>query len=62
MSIDVEAPLQGTIIYMRNLDVPGVLGRVGTVLGQHNVNIANFSLGRAAAGAGAGGSGGGAGG
>ena len=26
--------------------MPGVVGRVGTVLGQHNVNIANFSLGR----------------
>jgi D-3-phosphoglycerate dehydrogenase len=44
--IDVEAPLEGTFIYLRNLDVPGVVGRVGTVLGQHNVNIANFSLGR----------------
>jgi len=45
--IDVEAPLQGNIIYMRNKDVPGVIGRVGTVLGEHGVNIANFSLGRA---------------
>jgi D-3-phosphoglycerate dehydrogenase len=45
--IDVEAPLQGNIIYMRNRDVPGVIGRVGTVLGKHSVNIANFSLGRA---------------
>ena len=44
--ISVEAPLEGTFIYLRNLDVPGVVGRVGTVLGQHNVNIANFSLGR----------------
>jgi D-3-phosphoglycerate dehydrogenase / 2-oxoglutarate reductase len=44
--IHVEAPLQGNVIYLRNLDVPGVIGRVGTVLGQHNVNIANFSLGR----------------
>ncbi len=45
--IQVEAPLQGNVIYLRNLDVPGVVGRVGTALGQHNVNIANFSLGRA---------------
>src|SRR5580704_16392994 len=44
--IDVEAPLEGNVIYLRNLDVPGVIGRVGTVLGKHNVNIANFSLGR----------------
>ncbi len=45
--IHVEAPLEGNVIYLRNIDVPGVVGRVGTVLGQHNVNIANFSLGRA---------------
>jgi len=44
--IHVEAPLEGNVIYLRNIDVPGVVGRVGTVLGQHNVNIANFSLGR----------------
>jgi len=44
--IHVEAPLEGNVVYLRNLDVPGVIGRVGTVLGQHNVNIANFSLGR----------------
>jgi D-3-phosphoglycerate dehydrogenase len=44
--IHVEAPLEGNMIYLRNLDVPGVVGRVGTAMGQHNVNIANFSLGR----------------
>jgi D-3-phosphoglycerate dehydrogenase / 2-oxoglutarate reductase len=44
--IHVEAPLEGNVIYLRNLDVPGVVGRIGTVLGQHNTNIANFSLGR----------------
>ena len=48
--IHVEATLEGNVIYLRNLDVPGVIGRVGTVLGQHNVNIANFSLGRSEAG------------
>jgi D-3-phosphoglycerate dehydrogenase len=31
---------------MKNDDVPGVIGHVGTVLGKHNINIANFSLGR----------------
>ncbi len=46
--IHVEAPLEGNVIYLRNLDVPGVVGRVGTVLGQHSINIANFSLGRGA--------------
>jgi len=49
--IHVEAPLEGNVIYLRNIDVPGVVGRVGTVLGKHNINIANFSLGRGKAGA-----------
>ena len=44
--VDVEAPLEGNLIYLRNRDVPGVVGSVGTVLGEHGVNIANFSLGR----------------
>ncbi len=44
--IDVEAPLERDLIYLRNRDVPGVIGKVGTILGQHKINIANFSLGR----------------
>ena len=42
----VEAPLEGTLIIIRNDDRPGVIGAVGTVLGRHGVNIANFALGR----------------
>jgi D-3-phosphoglycerate dehydrogenase len=45
--IDIEAPLHGTLIVIRNQDVPGVVGRIGTILGQHGLNIANFALGRA---------------
>jgi len=41
-----EAPLSGHLIYMKNQDVPGVIGHVGMVLGRNNINIANFSLGR----------------
>ena len=48
--IDVEAPLEGTLLVCRNLDVPGVIGRIGTILGQQGVNIANFALGRERAG------------
>ncbi|HKU25603.1 MAG TPA: phosphoglycerate dehydrogenase [Candidatus Sulfotelmatobacter sp.] len=44
--IDVEAPLERNLIYMRNRDVPGVIGRVGTILGEESINIADFSLGR----------------
>lgn len=44
--IHVEAPLEGSLIFLKNYDVPGVIGRIGTLLGEHKVNIANFSLGR----------------
>ena len=44
--IDVEAPLERHLIYLRNRDVPGVIGKVGTILGEHKINIADFSLGR----------------
>jgi D-3-phosphoglycerate dehydrogenase len=45
-NIDIEAPLKGFLLLIRNQDVPGVIGRVGTLLGKHNINIANFALGR----------------
>jgi D-3-phosphoglycerate dehydrogenase len=41
-----EAALSGFLIFMKNQDVPGVIGHVGTVLGRNSINIANFSLGR----------------
>ena len=44
--IAVEAPLEGTMIVVRNNDQPGVIGEIGTILGRHGVNIANFALGR----------------
>jgi D-3-phosphoglycerate dehydrogenase len=44
--IPVEAMLAGSLVYMRNLDVPGVIGHAGRVLGDSGINIANFSLGR----------------
>ena len=44
--IDIEAPLEGHLIFTRNRDVPGVIGHIGQVLGSRNVNIATFSLGR----------------
>src|SRR6266568_4500709 len=44
--IDIEAPLEGNLLVCRNLDVPGVIGKIGTILGEQGVNIANFALGR----------------
>jgi len=42
----LEAIPQGHMVVMRNRDVPGVIGRVGTILGEGDVNISRFHLGR----------------
>jgi D-3-phosphoglycerate dehydrogenase len=44
--IYIEAPLSGHLTFLKNDDVPGVIGHVGRVLGENNINIASFSLGR----------------
>jgi len=42
----IEAIPHGYMLVMRNRDVPGVIGRVGTILGECGVNISRFHLGR----------------
>ena len=42
----IEATPRGHMLVMRNRDVPGVIGRVGTILGERGVNISRFHLGR----------------
>jgi len=36
----------GTLIVLKNNDVPGVIGRVGTILGNHDINIAGYHQAR----------------
>ena len=42
----VEIVPDGILFMMTNKDRPGIVGHLGTVLGNHGVNIANMSLGR----------------
>lgn len=49
--VTVEAPLDGTLVVIRNNNQPGVIGEVGTVLGRHQINIATFALGHGPTGA-----------
>lgn len=44
--LPLEFRPEGTVVFLRNRDVPGVVGSVGTILGEARVNIANFSLAR----------------
>jgi D-3-phosphoglycerate dehydrogenase len=46
----IEATPQGHLLLVRNRDVPGVVGLVGTTLGRAGVNIASLHLGRGAQG------------
>ena len=53
VSIDgfsVDATPSGHLIIASNIDQPGMIGQVGTVLGQNNVNIASMEVGRVKAG------------
>lgn len=49
--VEIEAPLEGTMLVIKNEDQPGVIGEVGTILGRHGINIASFALGRGGGGA-----------
>ena len=42
----LEAVPEGYILILRNRDVPGVVGTVGTLLGKNGINIAGMELGR----------------
>ncbi len=49
VSIDgfrVDAVPQGYMLIIGNIDKPGMIGKVGTFLGEHNINIAAMDVGR----------------
>jgi D-3-phosphoglycerate dehydrogenase len=48
--VEVEAELNGQMIYIVNTDAPGFIGKLGTTLGAADINIATFNLGRRDAG------------
>ncbi|WP_226626006.1 phosphoglycerate dehydrogenase [Alloyangia pacifica] len=48
--INIEAEVGEHMLYTTNEDVPGIIGKLGSMLGDHKVNLANFTLGRSTAG------------
>jgi D-3-phosphoglycerate dehydrogenase len=48
--INIDAEVGRHMLYTTNEDVPGIIGSLGQTMGEHGVNIANFTLGRAGAG------------
>ena len=45
---DVDVSLEGSVILCRQVDQPGMIGTVGNILGEENVNISFMSVGRVA--------------
>jgi D-3-phosphoglycerate dehydrogenase len=43
----LEAYIDGNLLIFTHRDVPGIIGKVGTAFGKHDVNIAQMSVGRA---------------
>ncbi|NOD65090.1 MULTISPECIES: phosphoglycerate dehydrogenase [unclassified Ruegeria] len=48
--INIDAEIGAHMLYTTNEDVPGIIGALGQTMGENNVNIANFTLGRSEAG------------
>ncbi len=48
--INIDAEVGAHMLYTTNEDVPGIIGTLGQTMGEHGVNIANFTLGRSEAG------------
>ena len=48
--INIDAEVGRHMLYTTNDDIPGIIGTLGQTMGENGVNIANFTLGRSAAG------------
>ncbi|XP_010927510.1 D-3-phosphoglycerate dehydrogenase 1, chloroplastic [Elaeis guineensis] len=47
-SFQVDVSLEGSLILCRQVDQPGMIGTVGTILGEQNINVSFMSVGRIA--------------
>ena len=48
MGYKIDVFPEGVMLFMRNKDVPGVIGKIGTFLGDNSINIASYILSREA--------------
>jgi D-3-phosphoglycerate dehydrogenase len=42
----VDLPIEGHMLYIQHHDLPGLIGKVGTILGEHGINIGSMQVGR----------------
>ncbi|MGB3633344.1 MAG: phosphoglycerate dehydrogenase [Rubrobacteraceae bacterium] len=46
MGFDMDVEPERHMLFIRNEDVPGMIGKVGTTLGEYGINIGNMAVGR----------------
>jgi len=46
MGFDMDIVPEKYMLFIRNEDVPGMIGKLGTILGEHGINIGNMAVGR----------------
>ncbi|MEW6638211.1 MAG: phosphoglycerate dehydrogenase [Actinomycetota bacterium] len=46
MGFDLDVVPEKHMLFIRNEDVPGMIGKVGSILGDHGINIGNMAVGR----------------
>ncbi len=46
MGFDMDIEPEKHMLFIRNEDVPGMIGKLGTALGEHGINIGNMAVGR----------------
>jgi D-3-phosphoglycerate dehydrogenase / 2-oxoglutarate reductase len=46
MGFDMDIIPEKHMLFIRNEDVPGMIGKLGTILGEHGINIGNMAVGR----------------
>ncbi len=46
LGFDLDIVPEKHMLFIRNEDVPGMIGRLGTILGEHGINIGNMAVGR----------------
>jgi D-3-phosphoglycerate dehydrogenase len=46
MGFDMDLVPEKHMLFIRNEDVPGMIGKLGTILGEHGINIGNMAVGR----------------
>lgn len=42
----IDMPVEGILLFTRHMDKPGMIGRIGTLLGNQSINIAGMQVGR----------------